>query len=182
MITKPQNVLVMRDVACAGYVAGGNTQFFSKDGDAYSIAKAATNMAARLSFQDDVGARYGSMLSFPSTAQQITSGNMDTVISITTRMLPWDVSTTSGGHASFPGGEQVYKEYASKMQLRSIHFGEDMKAAENQDFISQVSLGFKPQPLWPTDAPCSLCVRARPTTPLALLDPTACTTRSRSRS
>ena len=29
VVTKPQNVLVMRDVACAGYVAGCNTLFFA---------------------------------------------------------------------------------------------------------------------------------------------------------
>ena len=28
VITKPQNVYVMRDVMCSGYVAGGNTRFF----------------------------------------------------------------------------------------------------------------------------------------------------------
>ena len=31
VVTKPQNVLVMRDVACAGYVAGGNTRWFAQD-------------------------------------------------------------------------------------------------------------------------------------------------------
>lgn len=98
-------------------------------------------MTARLSFAEGVGAKYGSMLAFPSTAQQFVSGHLDTVMSITTRLLPWEVTTATGGkHSSFPGGEAVYKAYAEKLQLRSVHFGEDMKAAENQDFISQVSL------------------------------------------
>ena len=143
MVTKPQNVMVMRDVACAGYEAGGNTTFFSKkatDGT-HTLDEAAKNMSARLSFADGVGGKYGSMLAFPSTAQQFVSGNLDTVMSITTRLLPWEVTTATGGdHSSFPGGEKVYQAYASKLLLRSVHFGEDMKAAENQDFISQVSL------------------------------------------
>ena len=41
-------------------------------------------------------------------------------------------------HSSFPGGEKVYagvREGSSAST--SVHYGEDMKAAENQDFISQ---------------------------------------------
>lgn len=135
--------MVMRDVACAGYEAGGNTTFFSKNAETgnHTLDDAAKNMTARLSFADGVGAKYGSMLAFPSTAQQFVSGQLDTVMSITTRLLPWEVTTATGGkHTSFPGGEAVYKECANALQLRSVHFGEDMKAAENQDFISQVSL------------------------------------------
>ena len=143
VVTKPQNVLVMRDVACAGYVAGCNTLFFAHDGEGganYSCANATQHMMERLSFSDDVGARYASMLSFPSTAQQFSSGFLDTVMSVTTRLLPWEVTNATGGdHQSFPGGQDVYKEYQAKLNLRSVHFGEDMKAAENQDFISQGS-------------------------------------------
>lgn len=133
----------MRDVACAGYVAGCNTLFFAQDsmgGDVYSIAEAQKNMMERLSFSNDVGAKYASMLAFPCTAQQMSSGHLDTVMSVTTRLLPWEVTTATGGdHHSFPGGQKVFQEYQGKLNLRSVHFGEDMKAAENQDFISQGS-------------------------------------------
>lgn len=97
-------------------------------------------MMERLSFSNDVGAKYASMLAFPCTAQQFSSGHLDTVMSVTTRLLPWEVTTATGGdHRSFPGGQEVFKEYQAKLNLRSVHFGEDMKAAENQDFISQGS-------------------------------------------
>lgn len=141
VVTKPQNVLVMRDIACAGYVAGGNTLFFADDGEGnMSANRAATNLMERLSFANDVGAKYGSMLAFPSTAQQFSSGYLDTVMSVTTRLLPWEVTSATGGtHSSFPGGQKVFEEYQKALNLRSIHFGEDMKAAENQDFISQGS-------------------------------------------
>lgn len=33
----------------------------------------------------------------------------------------------------------MYKLYANALQLHSIHFGEDMKASENMEFISQGS-------------------------------------------
>lgn len=145
VITKPQNVLVMRDVACAGYVAGCNTQWFAKrygagGGGGMSLATAQTEMMKRLSFADDIGAKYSSMLAFPCWAGQFESGHLDTVMSVTTRLLPWEVTTATGGtHQSFPGGPGAYAQYSTKLNLRSIHFGEDMKAAENQDFISQGS-------------------------------------------
>ena len=138
---KPQNVLVMRDVACAGYVAGCNTLFFAQNSNGsndYNTAHATTNMMERLSFSNDVGAKYASMLAFPCTAQQFSSGHLDTVMSVTTRLLPWEVTTATGGdHRSFPGGQEVFKEYQAKLNLRSVHFGEDMKAAENQVRLPQ---------------------------------------------
>jgi hypothetical protein len=161
------DVLVMRDVACAGYVAGCNTTFFAEGAKAgtFTLANAAKNMMNRLSFSEGVGARYGSMLSFPANYAQFRSGHLDTAMSVTTRLLPWEVTTATGGtHDSFPGGEEMYKRYMSVLNLRQIHFGEDstppralqptsdgcaradawpfacaVKAAENQDFISQGS-------------------------------------------
>ena len=124
------DVLVMRDVAAAGYVAGCNTTFFSQDraktDPTYTLAKAGENMMARLSFADNVGAHYGSMLSFPANAGQFRSGNLDTVMSVTTRLLPWEVTGGGGGaHNSFPGGEKMYGLYAGALNLRQVHFGED---------------------------------------------------------
>jgi len=78
------------------------------------------------------------MLSFPAHEGQFTSGQLDTVMSVTTRILPWEVTGTST-HDSFPGGDAMYKVYANKLNLAQVHYGEDMKAAENQDFISQGS-------------------------------------------
>lgn len=144
MITKPQNVYVMRDVACSDYVAGCNTMFFAKTKDAagavtYDLNVAQTNMMKRLSFADDVGAKYASMLAFPCFEAQFESGHLDTVMSVTTRLCPWEVTSAMGGdHNSFPGGKNAYSAYSAALNLRSVHFGEDMKAAENQDFISQV--------------------------------------------
>ena len=119
---------VMRDVACAGYIAGCNTIFFAQDPEdqnKFSTAEAAKNMMERLSFSNDVGAKYASMLAFPCTAQQMSSGHLDTVMSVTTRLLPWEVTSATGGdHHSFPGGQKVFEEYQNKLQLRSVHFGE----------------------------------------------------------
>ena len=142
VVTKPQNVYVMRDIACAGYVAGCNTKFFTKEDSTpdYSLTSGQQNIMKRLSFADDSGA-YGSMLAFPCDASQITSGSLDTVMSVTTRLLPWEVSSSASGGSpnSFPGGEPMFKIYSNELGLRSIHFGEDMKATENMEFISQGS-------------------------------------------
>ena len=152
VITKPQNVLVMRDVACAGYVAGCNTQWFARDypGDGtFSLDRAATNMMARLSFADDLGAKYSSMLAFPCYAGQFESGHLDTVMSVTTRLLPWEVTTATGGtHDSFPGGKNAYEAYANALNLRSIHFGEDMKArpfARTAPFAAKLLFAERPR-------------------------------------
>ena len=160
VVTKPQNVMVMRDVACAGYQAGCNTMFFARDyskaanaTDAFNIEMCKENMMNRLSFAHDLGHRYASMLAFPAWAEQFESGHLDTVMSITTRLLPWEVNSASGGgtHNSFPGGQAMYELYNRKLQLRQVHFGEDMRAVENQEFISQARPPAHPTP----------CVRTR---------------------
>lgn len=67
MITKSQNVLVLRDVACAGYVAGGNTRFFgeaaSGNDAAVDVQDIKDSINRRLSFEDGDG-EYESMLAF----------------------------------------------------------------------------------------------------------------------
>jgi len=131
VITKPQNVLIMRDVACAGYVAGCNATFFTKGSDGYTTRSGMENIQSRLSFADDVGAKYGSMLAFPCSEQQFSANQgLDTVMSVTSRLLPWEVTGVNArNHSSFPGGEAVYRVYNSALGLDSVHYGEDMKAA-----------------------------------------------------
>ena len=140
VVTKPQNVMVMRDVACAGYVAGGNTRWFAQkeEADGFDSQSARDNLMSRLSFDDDVTDKYASMLAFPAHEGQFRGGQLDTCMSVTTRLLPWEVTNTST-HGSFPGGHAMFGQYANKLNLGQVHYGEDMKAAENQDFISQGS-------------------------------------------
>ena len=147
----------MRDIACAGYVAGCNTNFFAGHklaqtiDDATGLPKATdtsglvdtinTSMSDRLSFANDVGAKYASLLAFPMSASQYEEGGVENVMSITTRLLPWEVTSTGGGkHTSFPGGEKAFDQYRNELNLGQIHYGEDMKAVENMEFISQVGL------------------------------------------
>ena len=74
--------MVMRDVACAGYVAGCNVRWFAKEGEDndFTVKNAQTAIQSRLSFDDDVNDRYASMLAFPAWDQQFEGGQLDTVM------------------------------------------------------------------------------------------------------
>ena len=136
VITKPQNVMVLRDVMCSGYVAGGNARFFGEEdaknnaGGAYDATKIRAAITKRLSFTDDASGDYESMLAF---AVPLDSGSKrDQVYSISSRLLPWEVTATQK-HEYFPGGNKFghFDYYKGAYQLDSIHFGEDIRAAEN---------------------------------------------------
>ena len=131
----------MRDIMCSGYVAGGNTRFFGCDQSGnvpkdLGCEKIRTNMDARLSFQDDATGDYDSMIAF--CAPYGDGGHRDQVISISERLLPWEVNH-GDMKKYFPGGQKNFKTANDKLYLGSIHFGEDVRAAENMEFISQAS-------------------------------------------
>ena len=136
------DVLVMRDIACASYVAGCNTRFFATgktQGGSATTETCKENMMKRLAFADEVGAPYASMLAFPAHSGQFVNGNLDTVCSVTPRLLPWEVTSNQGAntHSSFPGGQSMFTLYNRAIGLSAVHFGEDMRATENMEFISQ---------------------------------------------
>lgn len=130
VITKPQNVLVLRDIMCNGYVAGGNTKFFESSADINS----------RLAFDNDADGEYASMMSF--IVPEGDGAKRDQVMSISNRRLPWEVNrgVDKNGSTYFPGGAEGYLAYADLYGLESIHYGEDVRAAENMEFIAQGSM------------------------------------------
>lgn len=147
VITKPQNVLVLRDIMCSGYVAGGNTRFFGEEAapkDAkgnrpYTSEGIKEAIAKRLSFHDDASGEYESMLAFAVPADQ--GQKRDQVITLSSRLLPWEVTRASEDwHSYFPGGKTHWNHYKTHYGLEQIHFGEDVRAVENMEFISQGSL------------------------------------------
>lgn len=146
VITKPQNVCIMRDIMCSGYVAGGNTMFFGAEdtklktfdvpADPSTITQ---SIEKRLSFHNDAEGEYSSMLAFGCPLGD--GAKRDQVISITDRLLPWEVTRTGSIEKKyFPGGKTGYGAYRSVLSLDTIHFGEDVRAAEQQEFISQGSM------------------------------------------
>jgi hypothetical protein len=142
VITKPQNVYVMRDIMCSGYVAGGNTMFFGigneKATGPVDPQKIRNDIDARLSFQNDATGDYSSMLAF--CAPPGDGAKRDQVISISDRLLPWEVTRNDASKEYFPGGSSGFAAVRSVIGLDTIHFGEDVRAAENMEFISQGSM------------------------------------------
>ena len=148
VITKPQNVFILRDVMCNGYVAGGNTKFFGHDGKMLTQAMnpelVRRAIQDRLSMTDDLDADYGSMLAFLCPYTEVEVGARDQVISITERLLPWEVTKGSGStktDGGFPGGKVCFDLYKKAFALDQIHFGEDVRAAENMEFVANVCCG-----------------------------------------
>ena len=143
VITKHQNVFVMKDIMANGYRAGANTKFFvplaTKGGlTATKLSDGADAMMKRLNMDDATGDEtLGSMLAFPMSAAQFDSGNMDIAMSVTSRFLPYEVAARE--HKSFPGGEKMYQFYSTALNLRAVHFGEDLRASENMEYMSQGS-------------------------------------------
>ena len=133
MVSKPQNVLVLRDVMANGYRMGCGTKFFGKD---FNTIK--QNLAARLMNPEEELGELPSLLAFPMLTSQYDDGHMDTVMSVTSRLLPWETGG-AGAHTSFPGGDEMFKLYNKEIGLRQVHFGEDIRASENMDYISQGS-------------------------------------------
>ena len=72
------------------------------------------------------------MLAFPEEFEMATQ--RDQVISISNRVLPWD-TTNADSHMHFPGGKKGWAAAAGK-GLEGIHYGEDLRATANQDFIA----------------------------------------------
>ena len=138
--------MVLRDIMCSGYVAGGNTRFFgeaaAKAGNgAYKATEIVQAITNRLSFVDDASGEYESMLAF---AVPYGHGDRrDQVYSLSARLLPWEVTRgESNWHDYFPGGTKFghYDHYSRIYGLEQVHFGEDIRAAENMEFISQGSV------------------------------------------
>lgn len=128
----------------AGYVAGGNTRFFGEKAakensgviTADGIRQAITD---RLSFVDDASGEYESMLAF---AVPYGHGDRrDQVYSLSARLLPWEVTKDQGEwYDYFPGGLKHKNAYSQAFGLEQLHFGEDVRAAENMEFISSGSV------------------------------------------
>lgn len=136
----------MRDIMCSGYVAGANTGFFGAKGEEavasslkgpVSSDAVKLDISSRLSFDDEERGEYQSMLAFACGYGD--GAKRDQVISITDRLLPWEVHGSDTAKTYFPGGPENYQAYRNAWELHTIHFGEDVRAAENMEFISQGS-------------------------------------------
>lgn len=141
IVSKPQNVLVMRDIMCTGYVAGSNTIYFgaankkrvSRELPAQGVVGDLTKseIKQRLDGEEDTTA---SMMAFFVPFDE-DEGHRDTVISVANRSVPWeaDASTTND---TFPGGARGWEAYKDVLGLVAIHQGEDPFAMGTQDYFA----------------------------------------------
>lgn len=121
----------MKDIMSNGYRAGGNCKFFEN----------AQQIQDRLNFEDnDSDTVHPSLLAFPASVNQVES--LQNEISVSSRLLPWDVHAKTQKY--FPGGQQMYNYYKDKLGLDAIHFGEDLRASENMEYMSQASRAPEP--------------------------------------
>ena len=200
----------MRDLMANGYRAGGNAKFFGMKGGTFDIARAREEIGTRLNFEADAGDDpiYASLLAFPMSSRQ--SETIHNEITVTSRLLPWETHNPDA-HKGFPGGKTMYNFYKSALGLDQVkihtqngnhaqisktgnltptppiqvHYGEDLRASQNMEYMSQVRLcpvlehahGLFVACNRPTD-PLSCVHRARRTTRSASPARTAPSTRS----
>lgn len=151
VITKPQNVMVLRDIQCDGYVAGGDTTWFgeiSEDGDAkttigggpykYPTSESVSkDLRSRLDFESEDDNKYASLLAFvcPYTDSDREQFMQDNAFSLTTSNLPWDIGNGQQGQRNFPGGLAFWEAYSSMFDLNYITAGTDPSSVANHDFV-----------------------------------------------
>lgn len=138
VVSKPQNVLVMRDIMCNGYVGGSNTKFFGSEGkkhlsSGFNKEKATEELAKRANGEGEVVA---SMLAFFVPCDEDDDAHRDTVISVANRGVPWETNTDGNLVSMFPGGQANFTAYNDLLKLEEIHQGEDPYAMASQDYFA----------------------------------------------
>ena len=130
VVTKPQNVFVMRDVLMNGYIGGGGTSMFSHVPSDFN-----NQLVSRLSLDEEfMSGRVPAMFPIPVPFDWM----QEDVVSISDRMLPW-MTARSADHQfkSFPGGMAVYGAMAALgFKLDTVHHGEDKRSIASQEYMT----------------------------------------------
>ena len=125
VVTKPQNVLVLRDIMLSGYVAGGNCTFFDPESYVESIQ-------SRLGLDNgiDPSTPYGSLMAFPCSTSAVPSA-----FSFTGKGCPWEPMMVSNAqNAPFLGSSVVRFLDGVITNARSAV---DAAALQGQAFMSE---------------------------------------------
>lgn len=139
-ITKPQNVLVLRDVQCTGYVAGCDTTFFgSGNTDENPLMSVQNDLEDRVNFNDEDRNQYKSMFALAAPHPDInTDWVPDVAFSMSDMVVPWDATRVRDQNAwcSFPGGNYMREMYDKSYGLsKYIHQGSDPGDVQNHAFV-----------------------------------------------
>lgn len=155
VVTRPEQIYVMRDIMSVQYIAGSDVRFFGSrkmDGEA-NIGPRVTAMDVksqvrnRLQFQQEYADAYESMFAFLTPFHSTEQYMQDTAFSMVGGSgLPWDIGTGEqlraqqvGGASrldcNFPGGLNFFLRYNRLLNIGGIHTGEDQNQRQGQDFI-----------------------------------------------
>ena len=146
VVTKPENVKVMRDVQFADYVAGSNCVWFG-DIDAQeedTTFMASTNkeelikndLRARLDFTREHNDQYASMLAFVAPYDDNPQYLSSRAFAISEQELPWEANArASQSRRNFPGGDLLWRAYKSVYGLAYVQAGLDPSSASNNNFV-----------------------------------------------
>ena len=153
VITKPQNVFVLRDIMMNGYIGGCGTQWFPHDsGHAFM-----SELNKRLGLDEHYMMNpkgVASMIALPCSWGM----DMHEVVGMSDRILPWTVSQNAEAQYShFPGGKIAWAIlYNMGFDMTAIHYGEDQRG-ETRTASSRTSSA---QPA--ERSPLVSCVRSHP--------------------
>ena len=117
VVTKPQNVFIMRDVLLNGYIGGCNTNFFPSDPDEFHTA-----LQHRLGLDEEyMTSNVHSLIPIPVPWQWTPTD----VVGVSDRILPWTIARdASAQYSSFPGGRLVWTAmYKAGFDMTSVHYG-----------------------------------------------------------
>lgn len=148
VVTKPENVKVLRDIQFADYVAGSNCVWFG-DIDAMemdsmgSFADAANkdelirnDIRARLDFTREHNDQYASMLAFAAPYDDNPQYLASRAFALSEQELPWEANARAGQtRRNFPGGDALFRAYKAVYGLSYIQAGMDPSSASNNNFV-----------------------------------------------
>jgi len=140
VITKPKNVLVLRDVQADAYIAGSCTTWFGdvarkEDTNANGLTSThvKTDLTARLDEDREYDNRYASMLAFACPYEEELQCMEDQAFSISSMALPWEIR--QGSQSNFPGGEKFFQCYHNLFGLGHVMSGSDPASIQTNDFV-----------------------------------------------
>ena len=149
VITKPQNVMVLRDIQCDEYIAGSDvtwfgdlsaksamSSMFSGDDTSDTLAEGIRNdLKERLDFDHEDDNQYASMFSFVCPFGERLQMMQDHAFSLTSMSAPWDIGNGERGERNFPGGSKFFDKYNDLFGLNEIVAGMDPGSLRNRDFV-----------------------------------------------
>jgi hypothetical protein len=153
VVTKPQNVFVLRDIMMNGYIGGCGTQWFPHG----SASEFMNVLNKRLGLDehymmDPKGV--ASMIALPCS----WGLHMHDVVGMSDRILPWTVSQNAEAQYShFPGGKVAWMIlYNRGFDFTSVHYGEDQRGEKSTRCIRADSTQLSKR------SPLVLCVCSHP--------------------